>query len=369
MQIKKRILYFYPHRSSFIVKDLKALSDDFEVLECPFPIPFKMSLFYQIIKQKFFLLRYAGKAEIMISFFGGYHSLIPGFFAFILRKPFLLIVGGTECVSYPSINYGNLSKRILGLATRFSFKWATHISPVHESLIYSEDTFYRKDYTHQGYAFHIKRLIEKPATTIYLGFEKEIFYKAAEKERNSFLTVAAGLDSKRMMDLKGINLIIDIAPFFPECKFYIIGIPKEKLFAAKSENIIQLPNLPLKELIIYFSRSEYYLQLSVSEGFPSAIAEAMLCECIPIGSNIGAIPLIIGETGFILEKSDKQELQKLISVALSADRQTLGKLARIRISEEFPQQKRNKQLVKLVFQLLDEKYFHKKKNSSNSMII
>ena len=69
--------------------------------------------------------------------------------------------------------------------------------------------------------------------------------------------------------------------------------------------MILIPKITQRELINYFSMSRFYLQLSFSEGFGNALCEAMLCECVPIGSNVGAIPFIINDTGFILKKKDK----------------------------------------------------------------
>jgi len=57
--------------------------------------------------------------------------------------------------------------------------------------------------------------------------------------------------------------------------------------------------------------------LSTSEGFPNALGEAMASGCVPIGSAVGAIPEIIGDTGIVLTKKNisilENQLQKLIS--------------------------------------------------------
>ena len=42
----------------------------------------------------------------------------------------------------------------------------------------------------------------------------------------------------------------------------------------------------------------------MSEGFPNALCEAMLSGCIPIVSNVGAMPKIVKETGYLLLKKD-----------------------------------------------------------------
>src|SRR6185369_10376616 len=97
-----------------------------------------------------------------------------------------------------------------------------------------------------------------------------------------------------------------------------------------------------------YSKQQFYFQISIAEGFPSAICEAMLCNCIPIGSNVAAIPMIIGDCGFVLNKRDPEMLMALIKNALNSDTKTLAKKSRERIIELFPQGKREAELIKLI---------------------
>lgn len=55
-----------------------------------------------------------------------------------------------------------------------------------------------------------------------------------------------------------------------------------------------------------------YLQLSLTEGFPNALIEAMACGCIPIVSSVGAMPEIVGQTGRVLKKKNIADLNEII---------------------------------------------------------
>jgi glycosyltransferase involved in cell wall biosynthesis len=94
---------------------------------------------------------------------------------------------------------------------------------------------------------------------------------------------------------------------------------------------------------------EYYFQLSIMEGFPNALAEAMLCGCIPIGSNVSGIPFIIGDTGYILNKRDINELNLLVENVLNdRKRDQFPVLARKRIEEHFSYDQRRKMFEKVI---------------------
>ena len=79
----------------------------------------------------------------------------------------------------------------------------------------------------------------------------------------------------------------------------------------------------------------------------------MLCHCIPVGSSVGAIPEIIGDTGFLAISSDKDYLRRRFEEILGTDsqkRRELGLKARQRIAENFHISKREKAFFEILEQ-------------------
>jgi glycosyltransferase involved in cell wall biosynthesis len=107
-----------------------------------------------------------------------------------------------------------------------------------------------------------------------------------------------------------------------------------------------------QELPSFIANKRFYLQLSMSEGFPNALCEAMLSGCIPIVSNVGAMPFIVGETGYVLNKKDPDLLVQHINHALESNLPELSLKARNRISDAFPLRNRADQLIKSIKQHL-----------------
>ena len=71
----------------------------------------------------------------------------------------------------------------------------------------------------------------------------------------------------------------------------------------------------------------------------------MLCECIPIVSNVNFLPQIIGKSGFVLKKRSNLLLTKIINLALNSDLEILMKKARKRIVSNFSSEIRKKRLI------------------------
>ncbi len=345
--MKTTLLYFYPYLSTFVKKDIKFFQEKYKVVTSGFMPKKKSYTFFFLIKQFFFILFNIGKCKIVVCKFASYHSFLPALLAKVFNKPFVIINGGTDCVSFPSINYGNFNKYLQGKFTKWTYQLSTHIVTLHQNLVEYDYNYQDTDFPKQGFAYHIKNL-NKPISEIYNGYDSEKWYKNSDKIPNSFITVAFGIGTEKINFLKGIDMILNVASEFPDCMFYLIGANKDFIEQVKAENIIALPPLPSKQLIEHYSKSEFYLQLSISEGFPNSLCEAMLCGCIPIGSDVGAIPFIIGDTGFVLKKKDKNQLTELINNALKSDRKTLQTKARNRISTEFTEEKRKEKLLSLI---------------------
>ena len=103
-----------------------------------------------------------------------------------------------------------------------------------------------------------------------------------------------------------------------------------------------------EELKVLFNQSQFYLQLSNTEGFGVALCEAMLCECIPLVSDVNFLPTIVGDSGFVLKKRNSDMLVDLINMALNSDIIHLEQKARKRIKDNFSVNKRKKMLLSVL---------------------
>jgi len=121
-----------------------------------------------------------------------------------------------------------------------------------------------------------------------------------------------------------LNTLQDVMRKLPNVTFYLAGdgiyrdkiIPKLKKF----ENFVWMGNLEYpNEVKKFFSSIDLYLILSGLEGLGQSIIESMLMKKPVIASNIGGIPEIVidGETGFLVNLGDSDQIVHLINVLLS----------------------------------------------------
>ena len=135
-----------------------------------------------------------------------------------------------------------------------------------------------------------------------------------------------------------------------EVPFYLIGV--EKALLEKSgfnfpKNVTLFPKMFQTELRDYYQRAAVYCQPSRSEGLPNTLCEAMSCGCIPVGTDVGGIPTVIGDTGFVVPLGDTDSLVKALKRAMKID-VLQGNRARQRIIHEFHFQRRVDGLRKAV---------------------
>ncbi|MDH4473573.1 MAG: glycosyltransferase [Fluviicola sp.] len=353
--MKKNILYFHTGLSSFVEKDIQILEEHYAVTIYCFNVRDKWKTPFELIRQFFFLLK-SRKSTIIVSQFGGFHTVLPSFFTWIGSRRSVIVLGGTDCVSFPSINYGNFNRLFLGMATSFSLKRASLLLPVHDSLVKYDYTYQPNDYPQQGYLAHRPR-IKTPFEVVYNGYDSSTWtIGQQEREPLSFVTIGAGLGSRFGISLKGIDLIVDIAKLKPECAFYIvggIGLQLDDL----PKNLYLLDKIPNNELNSFLQTKQFYLQLSMSEGFPNALCEAMLSGCIPIVSNVGAMPFIVGNDGYVLNHKSVVELSGIlnrISQLRSGDLEQSSQNVHKTISDRFTLQKRNETLKASINQLAEK---------------
>lgn len=342
--------------ASFISLDKKILSEKFKVIENTYDWEKKYKLPLYLVMQFFFLMKNIRKIDYIVVSFGGYWSLLPSLLGYLFRKPTLIIVHGTDCAGFKEIDYGNLRKPILSAVLKASYKFATRLLPVSESLIYTNNEYFSKNKEiKQGIKYFFPKL--KTQWTVIsnaVDQKKWQIHSKSNRAKNRFITVMG--DSQFIR--KGGDLIIEAAIEYPQFEFIFIGIKKPNTINYIPENVQFLGRMNSNELMTYYNQSKFYLQLSNFEGFGVALCEAMLCGCIPIVSKVNDMPNIVKDTGYILELNDSDKLFKLLDRVTSEANNELGQKARLSIVNNYSLMKRKNALFQA---LKDSKSAYNKK--------
>jgi glycosyltransferase involved in cell wall biosynthesis len=349
--LKKNLIYVYPSKSTFILRDLELLENEYNISHSFFDVSNKYKVPLRFASQFFLLLKKIRKTNVIICHFAGYSTILPVLFSKWFGKPCLIIVAGNDGSKFTGFNYGNFTRKLLGSATCFSLTRATHILPVHESLYFQNYTYYDGGSPAQGYSVFCPNAAKVPYTPVYYGYNPDFFKPIPDSKRKplSYLTIG-NLSETYSYKRKGYDLIIELGRRMPEINITLIGWDG-KTSIDVPENVTLLPYMAQEDLLNVFSEHQFYFQLSIMEGFPNALAEAMLCGCIPIGSDVSGIPFIIGETGFVLKKRELDLLVDLIAKTKELNHTQLEALsiaAQNRIQNEFSFQRRKNSLIELI---------------------
>ncbi len=353
LKTQMKIILIYVNDASFIREDESILSEFCQVDRYSFRMSKRLFPFViEFCKLLYFSIFKIPSYDIVYCWFADYHSLLPVIMGRLYRKKSVIAVGGYDAVSIPSIKFGAFYKNnFRAFCAKFSLKFAHYIFPVDQSLICGINVY--ADPVGIGYSIGINHFVKKIYGTIYLlptGYDPDKWKRNDDIDRNRSVITVAGARDKTQYLRKGLDLYIKIAELLPETDFFIVGLKGEMEEYARQNaptNVIFLGYLSHIELPDELSKHKVFAQFSLSEGLPNTLCEAMLCECIPVGSNVNGIPEAIGECGFVLEKKDPVLAATLISKALQAD-SSLGRAARERIITKYPKNKRRETLLKLL---------------------
>jgi hypothetical protein len=351
--IKRKAILIYTSFSTFVREDYQILSSEYEVTKYHFiALKSVCKLLNSLFKQFFFCLFYLKRYELIFIWFADYHAAIPIFFGKLFSKKTVIVIGGYDAVYIPSIDYGVFKpKTIRSIFSRYSLRNTSHILPVDQCLVSSINSF--AGLVEKGYKVGVSNFvngIKGQIEVVPTGYDPSIWERDKSVIRRlSVITIAAVYEEKTFK-VKGIDFLLEIAKLMPKTTFSIVGLGGSMLEFVKLEaphnvkfhGFVQHHNLPT-----LLSEHKVYTQLSLSEGLPNALCEAMLCECIPVGSSVGGIPKGIGKAGFILQKKDVNEAVRLIQLALDSD-ESLGKLARQHIVDNFPFDLRKNRILSIL---------------------
>lgn len=351
--MKQKIIYIYPENAEFIRKDIRFLEKHYKVVTPAFDWSRKSRTPLNFMKQFAFLCRHLRGSLAIFIMFGGYWSLLPALAGRITRTPVYIIPGGTDCVSFPSLGYGSLRKPLMRAFIRWSFALCTELLPVDRSLVLSDYSYHpAADYPKQGFTYFFPGL-KTPYRVIYNGFDPEFFKSDPNAKKNNSFIAVAPVSNMMRVKVKGVDVVIRLAERYSHCSFTVVGVSAEVTarLGPIPSNLVLLPRMPQESFMGLLAESQFVLQLSISEGFPNALCEAMLCHCIPIGSSVGPIPHIIGDTGYLMKSPDPVYLSGRFDEILASDaaaRFEMGIKARERVATLFHISKREKAFLEVL---------------------
>jgi len=324
--VKKRVkvLVVYNHNSSWVKDDIHLLSKNFQI----------ETYYYKEDKNKKNLSLLVKNADIVYVWFASYHGLKAVHLAKKYGKKVVTVASGYSVANLPEYNYGLAAKVYTRWIPKYILKNSDCIVAVSESN--------KKE---------ILRLIKKHkcVKVIFHGVDVERF-KPDKNIRKEKMVITVGTLDGVSFKRKGIDKFISVAKHFPSTKFVVIGKIKEKMksyLEDTSQNVTFTGFVSDDDLLNFYQKAKVYAQFSFHEAFGCSVAEAMLCNCIPVVTAGTSLPEVVGDAGFTVTHWDEKEAAEAIKKALDAPDE-LGEKARERILTEFPLKKREKELIKRI---------------------
>ena len=318
-----KILFVHNAKTRFVQMDLDILQSTHNVVELAFaPSPHYFATLAREIKA----------CDVIYGWWVSAH-LLP---AVLLAKRFgkkIIIAGGDYDVIY-KINHGWLRDK-----GRY---WLGHLlfRLIDAFVVFSEYSL-AKTLEHK----HIR---PSKVSVIPIGF-RDIAKKSSRVKRPMILTV--GTVWRTELYRKGLEMFARVSREMPDVEFILAGRwmddAIEFLRQINDANIKYTGFVPDTTLWQMMSEAKVYTQLSSHEGFGCALAEAMLFECVPVVTERGAIPEVVGEEGIYVPFQDVPRTVQAIRAVLAQDG-TVGSRARQRILARFPFEKRRNELLELV---------------------
>lgn len=319
-----RILFVHNYPSKFVQIDLDLLRERFEVRE-----------WYQRSRAIDFyaLARAVQRCDLVFGWFASWHTLFPITLARWFNRRSVVVVGGYDTANLPEISYGSQRGGIKRRVTRATMRSASRL------VVNSR-------YTCQEVLAN-DRLDAEKISMIYHGFPVE----AASPRPKENLVITVGNVDRGNLQRKGLELFVRAAVECPEKDFVMIGAWRDdairQLQALAPTNVKFTGWVSDGELRDYFARAQVYVQVSRHEGFGLAVAEAMLHECTPVVTCVGALPEVVGDAGVFVESFEPSAVAAGVRLAF-AQADAIGPRARARIVQEFPLERRRAQLFQLL---------------------
>jgi glycosyltransferase involved in cell wall biosynthesis len=279
-------------------------------------------------------------------------SIIPLIKSLIYNIPMICIAGGNEVMyyrdsitneAYGYINYPFFKKYAVKLVLQLSKK----------ILVVSN--------------FMLNELVLKYAKNpevVYNCVDNKIYHPVFKKD--NYILSIFNLDDKVINLKRGyifISAIAEVVKIYPKQKFILIGKKGNGYDSFLesinnlniSDNVIILGQVENSKVVNWIQNAQLYVQLSDTETFGLAIAEAMSCATPVLVSNRGAIPEVVGSSGIYVDHNSPTSVAIEIIKFLEMEENEkikIGKKLCQRVNDNFSYEIRKSAILKIINQII-----------------
>lgn len=270
-------------------------ADDFHLLQT---LPFELQTVLWHGHEYRELIRGVRSSDVVLAWNIGRHSWIASW----LGRPLACIVGGYEFADIPNLDYGGLRSFWMRVMTKRVWRKA--------ELVYNSHAL----------AADATRAFGSPgrAHVLPMGYDAA-FWTPGQGERRDRVVSVCHAPTEQRFRLKGVDLLLQTARLLPSIEFCVVGETPPGFHPDPHLGNVEFSGWINREALREMYRtSKVSAQLSIHEGFGSAIAEAMLCGCVPVGTAAGGIPEAMGPAGFVVPRQP-EAIAEAIRRALAAE--------------------------------------------------
>ena len=282
------------------------------------------------------------RADLVFGWFASWHTFLPITLAWLLRKPSVLIIGGFDTANMPDIGYGFQ----LGGARRALSRFVMRRARV---LVTNSDA------SRAEIARNISPELAERVVVIHHGVPDR-FGALAPGER-SRMALSVGVVVRSNLERKGHRAFVQAASELGDVEFVLAGEwgddAIDELRSLAGPNVRFTGWVEDEELDALYRSAAVYVQPSAHEGFGLSVAEAMLAGCVPVVSDRGALPEVVGDAGVVVEGREAPETAEGVRRALALGPDAPLR-ARERVVSEFPLARRVSELQAVVASELGE---------------
>jgi len=319
-----KILFTSTQHTPFITQDLNLLRKFFDVDHL-----ITRGLFAPLS-----ILSHMFRADVTFTWFASVYSFAVVLLARMMKKKSFLVIGGVDVARVPELRYGIWLSPWKSLLVGYALRNATKVLAVDASL--------------KKRAIDLAHYTGENIECIPTGYDTAVWFPAGAKE--PFVLTVAKCDDEWKMKIKGLDVLFECARTMPATRFVVIGLASRLLGNINNQipsNVEVIPFVEQPDLLRYYQRAKVYCQPSYIEGLPNSVCEAMLCACVPVGTNVGGMSTAIAGNGPLVPYGDVQQLAAGIQGAM-IEPASAGDRARTHISQNFALQKREARLLQMI---------------------